>query len=245
MGKLGILGGTSLFNSSVFSQLQSKTVSTPHGDAILYIDSKIVFIQRHHADGAAGSKVYRPPHLINHKANLAAMQKEGVDKIVAVCSVGSLSEKIQIGHVIVPDDYFYLFGPPVSYYDDKQAHIVPGFDVKLRENIIEALLAEKILGFQNTNAVYVQVTGPRFETRSEIRFLSSIGDVIGMTAASEATIAKELKIPYAMLAMVDNMGNGLASSRLTKEIFMQNVTIHQGVVERSVAAALEKLLPKA
>ncbi|PXF47804.1 putative 6-oxopurine nucleoside phosphorylase [Gracilariopsis chorda] len=248
MGKLGVLGGTSLLKSDMFSALKPKTVNTPHGDAIVYTDPSgsrpIIFVQRHQGVGADGKTQYRPPHLVNFRANLAAMVQEGVDTIVAVCCVGSLSEDIPIGTVVIPDDFFYLFGPSVSYYDDARAHIVPGFDDKLRGKLIEALTEESILGFRNGGAVYVQTVGPRFETKAEVRFLSTLGDIIGMTGATEATIAKELEVPYAILAMVDNMANGLAGSDLTKEQFHANVAKNLGVVERCVATVLEKLTPK-
>lgn len=248
MGKLGILGGTSLLQSDMFSALRPKTIDTPHGDAIVYTDPSgcrpIVFVQRHLGVGADGKNEYRPPHRVNFRANLAAMVEEGVDSIIAVCCVGSLSEDIQIGTVVIPDDYFYLFGPSVSYYDDARAHIVPGFDDKLRGQLVGALMEEGVAGVRDGGAVYLQTVGPRFETKAEVRFLSTLGDIIGMTGASEATVAKELKIPYAILAMVDNMANGLAGSELSKEEFHANVAKNLGVVERCVATVLEKLTPK-
>lgn len=246
MGKLGIFGGTSVLESDVFAFLQRKIVDTPHGKAIIHVDPSgekpLVFIQRHHADGDAGVDVYRPPHMINHRANLAALAAEGVDRIVAICCVGSLSEDITIGAIILPDDYFYMFGPPVSYYDDAKAHIVPGIDIGLRAAMIDALKAKEIPGLSTRSAVYVQTVGPRFETKAEVRFLSSLGDVIGMTAASEATLSKELEIPYAILAMVDNMANGLAGSELTHEQFKANVAKNQKTVEAATAAVINSLL---
>ncbi|KAI0566011.1 hypothetical protein FGB62_13g045 [Gracilaria domingensis] len=229
----------------MFSSLQPKTVSTPHGDAIIYsnpeVSDSVVFVQRHHADGAAGKDVYRPPHLVNFRANMAAMEAEGVDRIIAVCCVGSLSRDIPIGTIVIPDDYFYLFGPSVSYYDDARAHIVPGIDADLREELMDVLSEEEVPRLRSNGAVYVQTVGPRFETKAEVRFLSSLGDIIGMTGATEATLAKELGISYAILAMVDNMANGLADTELTKEQFNANVAKNLNVVELCVAAVLKRL----
>lgn len=245
MGKLGIIGGTSLFETSMFSFLEPKTVSTPHGDAIIYVDptntSPIVFLQRHHADGSAGASVYCPPHCINHKANIAALQAEGVDRVVAVCCVGSLSPDIPIGSIVVPDDYFYLFGPSISFFDDARGHIVPGIDDALRGDILDAVRGTDIQTLRKGPATYVQTTGPRFETKAEVRFLEKLGDIIGMTAASEATLTKENEIPYAILAMVDNMANGLAGSELTQEQFHKNVANNRATVEKAVKAVLAHL----
>lgn len=247
MGKLGIFGGTSLLHSSLFSSFTPKTVDTPHGKAIVHTDPTgkrpLVFIQRHHADGEAGSQIYRPPHMINYRANIAAMVLEGVESIVAICCVGSLSEAIPISSMIVPDDYFYMFGPPVSYYDDDRAHIVPGIDLSLRQKLLDLLSTAELPGLKRQSATYLQTVGPRFETKAEVRFLSSLGDIIGMTAATEATVAKENKIAYAIVAMVDNMANGLASSNLTHENFKANVAKNQKTVEHAVEVILKGLEP--
>lgn len=248
MGKLGIFGGTSLLNSALFSSLKPKIVETDFGRTVIHVDETelrpIVFIQRHHADGDAGADVYRPPHLINHRANIAAMEKEGVDIVVAVCCVGSLSRDIPVGSVVLPDDYFSILCPVACYYDDDRAHIVPGIDMELRGKILEGLKKDEIDGLLMKGAVYVQTVGPRFETKAEVRFLSGLGDVIGMTAAHEATVAKEVGKPYAIVAMVDNMANGLDVSDLTHKQFKANVAKNQATVERAVTVVLEKLLPE-
>lgn len=53
--------------------------------------------------------------------------------------------------------------------------------------------------------------GPRFETKAEIRAFASIGHVLGMTAAHEATACGELKLRYGMLCVVDNMCHGVGA----------------------------------
>ena len=65
--------------------------------------------------------------------------------------------------------------------------------------------------------VYVETRGPRLETRAEIRWLATLGDIIGMTAASEATLFQERDLRYAMLGIVDNFANGLTGEPLTFE----------------------------
>jgi len=62
---------------------------------------------------------------------------------------------------------------------------------------------------------YVQTRGPRFETVAEIAALSQFADLVGMTLASEATLACELSIPFAAICTVDNYANGLADGVLT------------------------------
>lgn len=243
--KLGFLGGTSLLESTLFSSLKPETIKTEHGAVQVYTDSSrnipIVFIQRHHADTDVGAEVYRPPHLINHRANIAAMKALGVTRIIAVCSVGSLSKSICRGTIAFPDDYYYVSGPPVNYYDDARGHIVPGIDAELRAKMIEAVEQTDIESVYKDEATYVQTIGPRFETKAEVRFLCTLGHVIGMTAASEATIAKELGLAYAVMTMIDNMANGLEDTQLTHEGFKASVSANQATVEKATSALLKHL----
>lgn len=243
-GPLGIVGGTSLLESSLFSSLARTIVPTEFGDAAVHVGAlesgqTVVFLQRHHAD--TNPDHYRPPHLIEHRRSFAALRNLKVSHIVAVCSVGSLSADLRLGTMLMPDDYFYLFGPSISFYDDKRGHIVPHIDLDWRDTIMTVLRNAEIPGLCERNATYVQTTGPRFETCAEVRFLSTLGNVIGMTAASEATMAAELKIPYAIVAMVDNLANGIAHHELTSEQFLAGVKQNQTVIERAVARIIDKL----
>ena len=70
---------------------------------------------------------------------------------------------------------------------------------------------------------YVQTTGPRFETPAEVRFYRDYGEIIGMTAAAEATLFRERGIPYAMIGLVDNLANGLGVAPLTFEAYERQV----------------------
>lgn len=248
MPKIAVIGGTSLLKSNVFSHLKAQTVETPHGNVVLYTDGEdahLIFLQRHHADGDAGAEVYYPPHRINHRANLHALSKLKVDVVLAVCSVGSLKPAIKVGTLILPADYFYMFGPSFSYYDDVRGHIVPTIDKGLRDILRECYLQPGFAPLTTVinvdELVYVQTVGPRFETCAEVKFLSHCGDVVGMTAANEATCAKELNLRYAILAMVDNMGNGLTSSTLTTDEFLAAVAANQTVVENSVNVVIKRL----
>lgn len=243
---IAVIGGTSLFNSSLFSGLIETTVPTKHGTAVVHITDKtspnpLVFVQRHHADGDLGASVYRPPHLINHRATFAALRSLEVTHIIAVCSVGSVDASLPPGSMLVPDDFFSLFCNPVCFHDDAAAHIVPGFDAPMRQSMLAALReAPGPNPAREENCTYIQTTGPRFETPAEVRFLSKagVGHVVGMTSASEATMAKELGIPYACVCMVDNMANGMLKDPLTPEQFKANVAGNQPTVEAAIGVVL-------
>eukprot|EP00871_Galdieria_phlegrea_P000923 jgi/Galph1/1831/GphlegSOOS_G518.1 len=233
-GSLAIIGGTALLKSSLFSHLEKKIIKTPYGSVIVFFNEEenLIFLQRHHAD-ASLQGTYQPPHAIQHKANMMALSQLNVKKILAVCSVGSLKPQVAPGTLIVPHDFAALFSPVTTLFEDQRGHSVPGIDQQWRKELIEALQAHQVECL--TCGVYVQTTGPRFETPAESKFLSLLGDIVGMTAATEAVLTGELGIPYAMLCSVDNYANGIASQQLSAEEFQTSVVQHQKHVENIVS----------
>jgi 5'-methylthioadenosine phosphorylase len=197
---LGIIGGTSLLFSTL-PPLEKQTVSTPFGPAeILFGD--IVMLMRH--------QYGLPPHRINHRANLAALAISGVDRIVAFGSSGSLKPKIVPGSVLIPTDYISLTDIP-SIHDHDIEHVRPELSKDLAKKL-SALVPSARFG-----GIYVQTRGPRIETVAEVNTLGRIADVVGMTVASEATLACELGMEFSALCTVDNYANGLGGQVLTYE----------------------------
>jgi 5'-methylthioadenosine phosphorylase len=195
---LGIIGGTSLLFSTL-PPLEKRIVSTPFGTAEI-LQGSIVMLMRHQ-NGL-------PPHRINHRANLAALAISGVDRIIAFGSSGSLNLSIEPGSLLIPTDYISLTDIP-SIHDHSIEHVRPELSKDL-SNQLFALIPSARLG-----GVYVQTRGPRIETISEVQALAGIADVVGMTLASEATLACELGMAFAALCTVDNYANGLGGAVLT------------------------------
>ena len=110
----------------------------------------------------------------------------------------------------------------------------PSFDVGLRETLLGVLSPHAPLA----RATYTQTRGPRFETKAEIRVLAAAGDLVGMTCAHEATLARELGLPYAVICMVDNMANGLAAQEITYQEFKAGVARNLLVMEKVLADVL-------
>ncbi|GBG27968.1 S-methyl-5'-thioadenosine phosphorylase [Hondaea fermentalgiana] len=237
---LGVIGGSGLLKSAMFAPetMKEEVVETEAGFGKIKLMRKelneeldIVFAQRHACDV---EKDYSPPHLVNFRGLLSAMKQVGVNAILAVCSVGSMRHHIGMGALVLPDDFFC---PQhiLTTFDDARGHNVPGFNDALRTEILTALFrsGERPLD----GGVYVNSNGPRFETKAEIRFMSQCGEIIGMTGAHEATLAKELGIPYAMLAIVDNMANGIGP-QLTLEEFFAVQHKNQPKIENAVHVVL-------
>ncbi len=226
---IGILGGTSLMESSLFSDCTETTITTLYGDAVAFVGDGFAFIQRH------GRPADTPPHRINHHANIAAFRDHGATAIVAVNSTGSLKQAIPPGSLVVPDDYFNLVDPP-TFFDEKMTFTVPSLDASVRRRIIDTIAD---LGFDCVSGgVYFQVQGPILETPAEIRFASGIGDVIGMTMAREAILACELGLAYASVCMVDNYANGIAEKPLT----LDDIDVHRSRNLGRLEAIIKRLI---
>lgn len=196
---LGIIGGTSLLFTTL-PDLEERQVDTPFGNAGILSGDKVVLLMRHQQG--------LPPHRINFRANLAALAIAGADRIVAFGSSGSLNHDIAPGSLVIPTDYISMTAIP-SIHDHAVAHVMPELSPKLSQDLYRLVPAARLGG------TYLQTWGPRFETIAEIAVFSRIADLVGMTLASEATLARELAIPFAAICTVDNYANGLADGVLT------------------------------
>ncbi|MDD5111630.1 MAG: MTAP family purine nucleoside phosphorylase [Candidatus Altiarchaeota archaeon] len=202
--KVGIIGGSNLRSTSLVKGADKRSVTTPYGDVEAYYSDNRIFILRH------GSDVSLPPHKINHLANICALKEAKAVAVVGLCMVGGLKSRLRPPCLLVPDDYNSLWDVP-TFYDDRVVHITPSLDENLRKLIIAAAKNKELP--VHTKGVYIQTHGPRLETRAEVRMLARFGDVVGMTMASEATLAQESEIPYAALCSVDNYAHGIAKSK--------------------------------
>ncbi len=87
---------------------------------------------------------------------------------------------------------------------------------------------------------YVQTIGPRLETRAEIKMLKRFGDIVGMTLASEATLAMELELPYASICSVDNYCHGIHKTPLTMDEIFQNVANNARTIENILNTFIDR-----
>ncbi len=205
---LGVIGGTVFLKHNILKPKTEK-IKTVQGTALIQKTNSIVFIPRH------GFPAKIPPHKINHKANILALKKMGVKEIIGVNSVGSLKKEIKPGTIAVPNDYINLFNVQ-TFFDKEIKHITPALSAMLRKKLLNAT---KKLNINVLNkGVYFQSLGPRLETPAESRFASRIADFVGMTMASEATLAKELELEYAAICSVDNYANGIAGKAIHSSI---------------------------
>src|SRR5205809_7110415 len=126
-----------------------------------------------------------------------------------------------------------------TFYDDPLLQSTPSPHSSVPAALSEAAKDPKA-GVRERGR-YRQTTGPRPETRAEIAFFKSIGDVVGMTMASEATLASELGIPYASLCTVDNFAHGIVDEPLTFETIRETQRANAALTRTVVAGALGRL----
>jgi 5'-methylthioadenosine phosphorylase len=197
---LGIIGGSGLYNLSL-EAAEWRTADTPWGspsDALLHGrlgNTDLVFLPRH----GRGHTI--APSDLNYRANIAALKAAGCAAIVSLSACGSFREELPPGSFVVIDQLVdRTRGRANSFFADGiVAHVslADPFCASLGD-AIAAAAPDCIRG-----GTYLAMEGPQFSTRAESRLYRAAGlDVIGMTAAPEAALAREAELCYATVAMV-------------------------------------------
>ena len=202
-----------------------------HGPRALFDLGSHVVLYRH------GVETHVPPHATDYAGHLRALRDLGCDRILGISSVGSLRQDLPVGSFVVPDDFLALAQPPVVADTDHQ-HVVPGFTAAWRARLLEewrAVTAEPVVD----GGIYWQSTGPRFETRAEVRLLAQWADLVGMTMASECTAANQVGLDYAGVCVVDNLANGAGGAPLTVDAYERGAAANAARLH----ASLDGLVP--
>lgn len=223
---LAIIGGTGLSALQGFEHSEKIALKTPYARSKVRLvrvgsgDREFIFLPRH----GAGHKT--PPHEINYRANIAALSELGVTEIVAVNAVGAIHGDLLPGSVAVPDQLIdYSYSRDVTFYHGKLKpvhHIdfTNPYSEAIRQRILRAATvvnARSKVGCEvMASGIYACTQGPRLETAAEIRRLAQDGcDMVGMTGMPEASLARELEIEYASLALSVNWAAGLSEESIT------------------------------
>lgn len=230
--KVAFISGTSIVNSTLFSAWEVKTVATPYGEVTYKTKGDFALINRH------GYAFPLPPHSINYRANIRALADLGYQDIVSLNSVGSLKKDLPPGTFVSCSDYVCFQQGPMTFFDQELKGGAPGIANNLIPMLIEKLAPEFTI---HPGKVYVQMRGPRFETKAEIRIVKDWGDVIGMTAAHEADLCTEVGLRYNSLALIDNYANGLEGTEIDFAKFKELVKDNQAKVNRLFERMLEIL----
>lgn len=199
-----------------FDVSRPETVKTPYGGALTYRSKKggYYVLPRH----GRGHKV--PPHMINYRANIAALEQLGVKKIIATSAVGSMNPKFGIGQIGLAVQFLdFTKRRDATFFDDEAAHtdMTHPYSASLNGELGRAAQG---LGIRlRKGLVYVCAEGPRFETAAEIRMFRKLGgDVVGMTGVPEVVLANEKGLEYASVVIATNWAAGLQKKVSHEEV---------------------------
>lgn len=212
-----IIGGTGVDTLEGIDS-ERKVVNTPYGDVELFVgkgkDASLVFLPPRH-----GSDHSNPPHLINYRANVKALEMLKVTHAIGIYAVGSITEKLAPGKVGLVSDFIDLSsGRDHTFYTGGGDHggvvhtsMDEVFDPSLKSHILKE--DESLLDA----GVYICTNGPRLETPpAEIRYLRHIGgDTVGMTLATEVSLLREANISTLALAYSINWAAGIEHGQVT------------------------------
>jgi 5'-methylthioadenosine phosphorylase len=230
--RVAFVSGTSIVNSNLFAAWDVRKINTPYGEVTYKTKGEFALINRH------GYAFPLPPHSINYRANIRALADLGYEDIVSLNSVGSLKRDLPPGTFVSCSDYVGLQQGPATFFDNE----LKGGAPLIANNLIPRLVAQLAPEFVvHPGKVYVQMRGPRFETKAEIQIVQHWGDVIGMTAAHEADLCTEAGLRYNSLALIDNYANGLEGTEIDFAKFKDLVKENQSKVNRLFSRMLEIL----
>jgi 5'-methylthioadenosine phosphorylase len=230
--RVAFVSGTSIVNSNLFAAWDVRKISTPFGEVTYKTKGEYALINRH------GYAFPLPPHSINYRANIRALADLGYEDIVSLNSVGSLKKDLPPGTFVSCSDYVGLQQGPATFFDNELKGGAPAIANNLIPRLIAQLAPEFVI---HPGKIYVQMRGPRFETKAEIQIVQHWGDVIGMTAAHEADLCTELGLRYNSLALIDNYANGLEGTEIDFAKFKDLVKDNQAKVNRLFSRMLEIL----
>ena len=203
--EIGIIGGSGLYTMPGLTNVQESTLQTPFGspsDSFVLgtlEGRRVAFLARH----GHGHRIL--PSELNFRANLYAMKRLGVERILSVSAVGSLKEDHKPTDFIVPDQFIDRTYRRISTFfgEGLVAHIAFADPIcpEVANTVGEGCNQIGVVG--KMGGTYVCIEGPQFSTKAESNLYRSWGaDVIGMTNLQEAKLAREAEICYATMAMI-------------------------------------------
>jgi 5'-methylthioadenosine phosphorylase len=202
--KIGVIGGSGLDDPDIIKDLQSQNRATVYGETRVKSGKlnglDIVFLSRH-----GNSHQFSPTH-VNYRANIQVLEDLDVTHIIATNACGSLKQEIRRGDFVIPNQFIDFTKRRINTFHDDFSQgmfheiMADPFDKNLSE-LLYGVVEDMGLRVHKDKTL-VTIEGPRFSTRAESKMFILWGaDIINMTVATEAALAKEAGIPYAVIAM--------------------------------------------
>jgi 5'-methylthioadenosine phosphorylase len=244
--EIGIVGGTGFYR--FLEDAETVELDTPFGAPSAAIsvgtvgERRVAFLPRHGVDHEF------PPHRVPYRANLWALKELGVVRVFGPCAAGSLRREIEPRTLVVCDQAVdFTKSRPTTFYDGPQVtHVsfAEPYCPTLREVLVKSAADAGIA--HRDGGTMVVIEGPRFSTTAESRMFSGLGcDVIGMTQFPEVTLARELEVCYATVALVTDYDVGVDDIQpVTHEevlkVFGENIDRLRDLLGRAIPAVPEE-----
>jgi 5'-methylthioadenosine phosphorylase len=241
---IGILGGTGLYDIDGFENRREVRLRTPFGPpsgpyVVGTLEGRgVAFLARH------GQGHHLLPAEVNYRANVFGFKKLGVERLISINSVGSLREDIHPRDMVLADQFFDRTRRPNTFFGDGiVAHVSLGQPVCPE---LAGVLYETAVGLglrAHKGGTYICIEGPAFSTKAEsLAYRSWGGDVIGMTAATEARLCREAEICYATLCLATDYDVWHETEeQVTVELILQNLAYNSANAKAVIRKALASL----
>ena len=237
--KLAVIGGSGVYDMEAMTEVEELELSTPFGppsDTIIVgtlAGSRIAFLPRH----GRGHRL--TPGEVPYRANIWALKSLGVERIISVSACGSMKQKYEPRHIVIPDQiYDNTKQRDYSFFGEGLvAHvgIAEPFCPQLRQALFAAV--EAAGATVHMDGTFVVIEGPRFSTRGESRIYRSWGvDIIGLTAVPEAQLAREAEICYATMAHVTDYDVWHEEEEaVSVQMLIDNLMANAAISKRTIA----------
>jgi len=246
MSKIGIIGGSGLYNIEGIKNIKEITVETPFGDPSdkfvigTLEDKEVVFLPRH----GVGHRI--SPSEINYRANIYAMKKLGVERIISVTACGSLKEEIRPLDFVVVDQFVDRtnHSRKMTFFDNGiVAHIVFAYPVCGELSGLIYKTGKHLDLNMHRGGTYINMEGPAFSTMAESNLYRSWGmDIIGMTNMPEAKLAREAEICYSSLACVTDYDCWHPQHEsVTIDMVIENLSKNVGNAKKILSAVIRNI----
>jgi len=244
--ELAVIGGTGLYKLADLQDVEAHQPVTHYGALSgpvrvgMLEGHRVAFLARH------GEGHSLPPHRINYRANLAALQALGATRVLALNTVGGITERFGPRVLGCPDQLIdYTWGRISTICEEPGTEVLhvdfgEPYTRSLRQAVIAAAAKSGVALVDG--GCYGATQGPRLETRAEIERMRRDGcDLVGMTGMPEAGLAREMGLDYACLAIVANWAAG-AGPDPDEVITLQDVLDNVAAASAGLPALLRALL---
>ncbi|MGQ9781829.1 MAG: S-methyl-5'-thioinosine phosphorylase [Nitrososphaeria archaeon] len=238
--RFAIVAGTGM--DKLFDLSDGQELKTPYGSVSIYLVrglEQVYFLPRHGIDYSV------PPHRINYRANVYALNMIGIKYVIATNAVGSLKKRLSPGSLVLPDQVIDFTKSRLStFFEGEDGRVVftdvtQPYSEAVRSAVIKAGKLLQITVYRR--GTYVCTEGPRYETSAEILAFKKLGgDVVGMTGVPEVFLARELGIEYATIATVTNYAAGIVD-RISHNLVLEIMRRSQEKVRSLILESMKVL----